>query len=105
MSKDALDRLAATIKERRTATGAGSYTRQLLDDPEKAAKKVGEEGVEVAIAAVAQGRLALLSESADLIYHLLVLLESQDISLGEVCDVLEARMGTSGLERHRASSD
>ncbi len=105
MSKDALDRLARTIKDRRDARGEESYTRQLLDDPIKSAKKVGEEGVEVAIAATAQDRAALVSESADLVYHLLVLLESRNVSLDEVCDVLEERMGTSGLKRHQASSD
>lgn len=100
MSKDALDRLAATIRERRTETAGKSYTRQLLDDPIKSAKKVGEEGVEVAIAATAQDRDALISESADLLYHLMVLLESRDVSLDDVCDLLEKRMGTSGLARH-----
>ncbi|MDJ0512526.1 MAG: phosphoribosyl-ATP diphosphatase [Methyloceanibacter sp.] len=101
MSKDALERLAATIRERRTETADKSYTRQLLDDPIKSAKKVGEEGVEVAIAATAQDRAALLSESADLLYHFLVLLESRDITFEEVCAVLEERMGTSGLARRK----
>jgi len=104
MSKDALERLAATIRERRTEKADKSYTKQLLDDPIKSAKKVGEEGVEVAIAATAQDRSALLEESADLLYHLLVLLESRDIKLDEVCDVLEQRMGTSGLARHKGSA-
>lgn len=102
MSKDALDRLVATIKARKTASREDSYTRRLLDDPVLSAKKVGEEGVEVAIAAVAQDKPALVSESADLLYHLLVLLESRDVTLGEVCDALEQRMGTSGLARHKA---
>lgn len=101
MSKDALDRLAATIRDRRTEAADKSYTRQLLDDRIKSAKKVGEEGVEVAIAATAQDRAALLSESADLLYHFLVLLESHDIAFDAVCDVLEERMGTSGLARHK----
>lgn len=101
MSKDALDRLAATIRERRTEAAEKSYTRQLLDDPIKSAKKVGEEGVEVAIAAVAQDRAALVEESADLLYHFLVLLESRGIALDEVCEVLEQRMGTSGLARNK----
>jgi phosphoribosyl-ATP pyrophosphohydrolase len=101
MSKDALDRLAVTIRERRTESADKSYTRQLLDDPIKSAKKVGEEGVEVAIAATAQDRAALLAESADLLYHFLVLLESRDIALDEVCEVLEQRMGTSGLARDK----
>ena len=105
MSKDALDRLAATIRERRTAAHDESYTRQLLDDPIKSAKKVGEEGVEVAIAATAQDRSALISESADLLYHFLVLLESRDIALDEVCEALEQRMGISGLARHDGPAD
>ena len=105
MSKNALDRLAATIRERRTAAPGTSYTRQLLDDPIKSAKKVGEEGVEVAIAATAQDRNALISESADLLYHFLVLLESRDIGLDEVCEALEQRMGTSGLARQKGPAD
>ena len=96
MSKDALERLAATIRERRSEAAEKSYTRQLLDDPIKSAKKVGEEGVEVAIAATAQDKAALVSESADLLYHLLVLLESRDISLDEVCEI-------SGSSRYSAS--
>ena len=104
MSKDALDRLVITIRDRRTEAADKSYTRQLLDDPIKSAKKVGEEGVEVAIAATAQDRAALLSESADLLYHFLVLLESRDIGLDEVCEVLEERMGTSGLARQRGAA-
>lgn len=105
MSKDALDRLAATIRERRTAAADKSYTRQLLDDPILSAKKVGEEGVEVAIAATAQDRSALLEESADLLYHFLVLLESREIGLADVCEVLETRMGTSGLARTKGPAD
>lgn len=101
MSKNALDRLAATIRERRTEAADKSYTRQLLDDPIKSAKKVGEEGVEVAIAATAQDRNALLEECADLLYHFLVLLESRNIALDEVCEVLEQRMDTSGLARDK----
>ncbi|MCB1443683.1 MAG: phosphoribosyl-ATP diphosphatase [Methyloceanibacter sp.] len=105
MSKDALDRLAATIRARRTAASDTSYTRQLLDDPIKSAKKVGEEGVEVAIAATAQDRHALISESADLLYHFLVLLESRDVGFDEVCEALEQRMGTSGLARQKGPAD
>jgi phosphoribosyl-ATP pyrophosphohydrolase len=93
MSKDALDRLAAIIKARRNAAPEESYTKQLLAEPIKPAKKVGEEGVEVAIAAIAQDKDALVSETADLLYHLLVLLESRDVTLDEVCEELERRMG------------
>jgi len=104
MSKNALDRLSATIKERRNAPFEASYTRRLLGDPIKSAKKVGEEGVEVAIAATAQDRAALITETADLLYHLLVLLESRDVTLDEVCAELEQRMGEPDEKRRKASS-
>ncbi len=105
MSKDALDRLAATIRARRTAASDTSYTRQLLDDPIKSAKKVGEEGVEVAIAATAQDRNALISESADLLYHFLVLLESRDVGFDEVCEAFEQRMGHVGSRAPKGPAD
>jgi phosphoribosyl-ATP pyrophosphohydrolase len=93
MSDDALQRLAATIRARRVASLEESYTRRLLAEPIKPAKKVGEEGVEVAIAAIAQDKPALIAETADLLYHLLVVLESRDVTLDEVFDELERRMG------------
>jgi len=104
MSTNALDRLAATIKARREATLEDSYTKRLLADPIKPAKKVGEEGVEVAIAAVAQDKDALISETADLLYHLLVVLESRDVSLEEVYDELERRMGEADDKNRKAAS-
>mgnify|MGYP003700418169 CR=1 FL=1 len=103
MSMDALDRLAAIIKERRNASAEDSYTKQLLAEPIKPAKKVGEEGVEVALAAVAQDRAALISETADLLYHLLVLLESREVTLDEVREELERRMGEAEEKRRKAA--
>jgi phosphoribosyl-ATP pyrophosphohydrolase len=104
MSKDALERLAAIIKARRNASAEDSYTKQLLAEPIKPAKKVGEEGVEVALAAVAQDKAALVSETADLLYHLLVLLESREVTLDEVRDELERRMGEAEEKRRKAVS-
>ena len=104
MSKDVLDRLAAIIKTRRNASAGESYTKQLLAEPIKPAKKVGEEGVEVALAAVAQDKAALVSETADLLYHLLVLLESREVTLDEVRDELERRMGEAEEKRRKAAS-
>jgi phosphoribosyl-ATP pyrophosphohydrolase len=104
MSKDALDRLAATIKARRTADAEESYTKRLLGEPLKAAKKVGEEGVEVALAAIAEDKTALVSETADLLYHLLVLLESRDVTFDEVCGELERRMSEFDEKRQKAAS-
>jgi len=98
-----LHELAKTIRARR-AEGAGkSYTRQLLDaGPERCAKKLGEEAVETVIAAVAQDDAALRSEAADLLYHLLVVLEARNIPLDDVLGVLADRMGTSGLAEKAA---
>lgn len=102
MSNDVLRRLAATIKARRTARPEDSHTRRLLDGaPVKPAKKLGEEAVEVAIAALAQDKKALVGEAADLLYHLLVVLESRHIALEDVLDELERRMSATDLEQKR----
>ena len=100
MSNDILERLAATIRARRTAAATGSsYTRQLLDaGPAGCAKKLGEEAIETVIAATSGSEDKLKEEAADLLYHLLVLLESCSVSLEDVLSVLERRSGTSGLE-------
>jgi phosphoribosyl-ATP pyrophosphohydrolase len=98
MSDDVLKRLAATIKSRREDAGAKSYTRQLLDGgPEKCAKKLGEEAVETVMAGAGESAERLREEAADLLYHLLVLLESREVAIADVLAVLGARMGTSGL--------
>lgn len=100
MSNDILECLAVTIRARRTATASGSsYTRQLLDaGPASCAKKLGEEAIETVIAATSESEDKLKEEAADLLYHLLVLLESRSVSLEDVLSVLERRSGTSGLE-------
>ncbi len=99
MSTDVLVQLAATIRARRTAPPDQSYTRQLLDaGPPNCARKLGEEAVETVIAGVGENAEALRQEAADLIYHLLVLLESRDVAITDVLGVLERRSGTSGLE-------
>lgn len=103
MSDGTLERLAETIRARRSAAGDKSYTRQLLDGgPERCAKKLGEEAVETVIAGVAQSDEALIGEAADLLYHLLVLLEVRGVSLESVTAVLDKRMGVSGLEEKAA---
>ena len=98
MSEDILKNLAATIHERRNALADQSYTRKLLDaGPEKCAKKLGEEAAETIIAALVQPDEDLENEAADLLYHLLVLLESRMVSFDKVLERLEKRQGTSGL--------
>jgi phosphoribosyl-ATP pyrophosphohydrolase len=97
-----LARLAATIESRKGGDPSASYTAQLLADPARAAKKLGEEAVETVIAATQESREALAAESADLIYHWLVVLAAAGVSLDEVAAKLEAREGTSGLAEKAA---
>ena len=92
-----IDRLAATIESRRGGDASTSYTAQLLGDLDRAAKKLGEEAVEVVIAAAQGDREAVTAESADLLYHWLVVIAAAGVSLEEVAERLEAREGTSGL--------
>jgi phosphoribosyl-ATP pyrophosphohydrolase len=103
MSDDVLQRLARLIGSRRRDTAATSYTKELLDGgAERCAKKLGEEAVETVIAALGNDDRALRREAADLLYHLLVLLECKQVALQEVMGELETRMGTSGLAEKAA---
>ena len=103
MSADTLTALVALIKARRTASADQSYTRQLLDKgPRQCAKKFGEEAVEAVIAAASQGTDELTAEAADVVYHLLVMLESRDVAWTDVMAKLAARMGTSGIAEKAA---
>lgn len=96
---ETLKRLAATIEARKGADASSSYTAKLLaGGPERAAKKFGEEAFETVIAAVQGDRDALAAESADLLYHWLVLLAASGVSPDAVADKLTAREGTSGIE-------
>lgn len=99
MSTDVLQQLAAIISSRRAAVSDSSYTRQLLDGgTARCAKKMGEEAVETVIAAVHESDEALKTEAADLLYHLLVLLESRGVAFDDVLAVLGRRIGVSGLK-------
>jgi len=87
-----LARLERTIAERAQADPAESWTARLLaEGPKRAAQKVGEEGVETALAGAAGDAAELASEAADLIYHLLVLLKARGLSSQDVLDVLAQR--------------
>ena len=99
---EVLARLCETIASRKSADPKGSYTAQLLADPARAAKKLGEESIETVIAALQADKAALAAESADLIYHWLVVLAAAGVSLDEVAARLEAREGTSGLDEKAA---
>jgi len=96
---ETLTRLQATIEARKGADPASSYTAKLLaGGPSLAAKKFGEEAIETVIAAMQADKDAIAAESADVIYHWLVLLAASGVSLDEVAAKLEAREGTSGIE-------
>jgi len=99
MTAFTLHDLAARVRERVNADTGASYTRTLLDKgAHHCAKKFGEEAVETVIAAVGEDRNRLIAETADLLYHLLVLLEARGVSLTEVEAELAARTAQSGLQ-------
>lgn len=90
-----LRELDALIAARERERPAGSYTTRLFDGGlRRIAQKVGEEGVETALAAVAQGDEELLGEAGDLLYHLLVLLRARGLGLQDVASLLRQRHGT-----------
>jgi phosphoribosyl-ATP pyrophosphohydrolase/phosphoribosyl-AMP cyclohydrolase len=87
-----LERLQTIIRERIATAPQGSYTARLAAAGVlKVAQKVGEEGVELALAAAAQDRAHVTAEAADLLYHLLLLLQLREITLGDVVAELEQR--------------
>jgi phosphoribosyl-ATP pyrophosphohydrolase len=103
MSRFTVHDLAATIDARAASGGEASYTRKLLDKgAEHCAKKLGEEAVETVIAAVENDRERLIAESADLVFHLLVLLKARAINFAEVETALAQRTSMSGLEEKAA---
>lgn len=95
--------LARIVAERAGASPENSYTAKLLmAGPERAAKKLGEEAVEAVIAAVSGNRAGLVAESADVLYHLLVVLEGAGVTLDEIMAELERRTAQSGLQEKAA---
>jgi len=96
---DSLDKLFATIASRKGADPSTSYTAKLLAaGVEKCAKKFGEEATEAVIAAIQKDKTELAKESADVLYHLMVLWAASGITPEDVYAVLKAREGQSGLE-------
>lgn len=94
-----LERLFTTIESRRGADPSSSWTAKLFSQGRpKIAQKFGEEAVEVNIAALVEGPVALTAESADLLYHLLVLWADAGVSPADVWAELEKREGTSGID-------
>jgi phosphoribosyl-ATP pyrophosphohydrolase/phosphoribosyl-AMP cyclohydrolase len=92
-----LGALTDTIRQRIATRPPGSYTSKLLDEgPRRIAQKVGEEGLELALASVAQGDEEVIAEAADLLYHVVLLLEAKGLSLARVVAELAARGQRSG---------
>lgn len=105
MSEDVIARLYETIESRKGADPETSYTAKLLaGGSKKIGKKIGEEATEVVIAALTEGPDALTRESADLIYHLLVLLAANDVTPDEVLAELARREGISGIAEKASRS-
>ena len=100
---EVLAQLAKTIDERAGSDPEKSWTAKLLaGGPALTAKKLGEEGVEAALAVANQGDQDVAAEAADLIYHLLVALRSRGVALDTVAKVLDARQGKSGIDEKAA---
>lgn len=98
-----LDDLAALIAARADADPETSWTAKLLaKGPEKCAEKFGEEAIEAIIEAVKGDTEALTSEAADVLFHLLVMLQSRGVALSDVMAELARRQGTSGLAEKAA---
>lgn len=96
---DRFDQLLATVLERRSADPGSSYVAKLTARGRaKMAQKLGEEAVEVVIAAVADDRAGIVSESADLIFHLAVLLADAGLGFDDIRAELARREGLSGID-------
>ncbi|MFP5509821.1 MAG: phosphoribosyl-ATP diphosphatase [Alphaproteobacteria bacterium] len=98
-----LDDLATLIAARADADPESSWTAKLLSKgPEKCAEKFGEEAIEAIIEAVKGDKPALTSEAADVLFHLLVMLQSRGVALSDVMAELARRQGTSGIAEKAA---
>src|ERR1700694_2919883 len=99
MSKFIFHDLEKRVRARAQASAESSYTRQLLDrGVAHCAKKLGEEAIETVLAAVSEDRGRLIAETADLIYHLLVVLEARGITLADVEARLAKRTKQAALQ-------
>jgi phosphoribosyl-ATP pyrophosphohydrolase len=99
MKKDVIDRLMARVIENRDADPETSYTARLISKGRaKIAQKLGEEAVETVIAAMADDKAEIIAESADLMFHLAVLLADAGLGFDDIRAELERREGISGLE-------
>lgn len=103
MNDNILQKLLDTVEERKASDPSKSYVASLFaGGSEKIGRKVTEEATEVLVAALVEGEKELINESADLLFHLMVLLSHKNIDISEVLKVLEERMGISGLDEKAA---
>lgn len=99
MTKFTLEDLEKIVASRASESAEKSYTRKLLDAGiEKSAKKLGEEATETVIASTIGSKEQVVAESADLLYHLLVVLKARGVDLSAVYAELEKRTSQSGLD-------
>jgi phosphoribosyl-ATP pyrophosphohydrolase len=99
MTRFSIYDLEKRVATRAKANAEESYTRKLLDRGiSHCAKKLGEEAVETVLAAITEDRERLIAETADLIYHLLVVLHARGVTLAEIEETLAARVHQSGLD-------
>ncbi|HEY5289429.1 MAG TPA: phosphoribosyl-ATP diphosphatase [Caulobacteraceae bacterium] len=101
---ETIETLARTIESRRGADPATSWSARLIAEPPLAAKKLAEEAMEVALAAVQGDKAAVAAESADLVYHWLALLAAVGVSLDDVAQALRLREGRSGIAEKNSRS-
>ena len=102
MLQATFDHLTSVIKARKTDDPSVSYiAKRFARGRDKMAQKIGEEGVELAIAVVKQDRQEIISESADLLFHVMLALEEAGLTLEDVAQELARRDGISGLEEKR----
>ena len=97
-----LERLDSTIQRKIAESPSNSHTAKLFKKgTEKCAEKFGEEAVELIVASVKKKKQAIISEAADTLYHMCVLLRSKNISIQEVLSELVSREGVSGIDEKR----
>lgn len=100
------EQLSATIESRKTASPDSSYVAKLFHKgADSILKKIGEEATEVVIAAKDENREQIVYESADLLFHLMVMLAQYDLTLADVADELARREGLSGLVEKASRSE
>jgi len=105
MTKFTLSDLERRIRDRAMESASESYTRALIDKGvAHCAKKLGEEAIETGLAAVQEDKTRLIAEAADLLYHLLVLLEVRGVTLADVEAALEKRTVQSGHQEKASRS-